>query len=189
MISTVVALGVLAFGTNASADTYTVKSGDTLSEISVDQKVSVKDIMKKNKGIKNKNEIFVGDKIELGKRVEKNENKAIVETPIVEEIEKIEEPTPVVEEVQPQPIVTNATSGADYVARRMAEETGVSYDIWRGVIFRESGDQAQIVNPTGHRGYLQIAEVHGNTDWSDEGQVQAAVKIFKAQGPGAWQAW
>lgn len=188
VISTLVAVGVLAFSVNASADTYTVKSGDTLSEIAVKHKTSVKDIMSQNK-IANKHKIFVGEKIEIGKRVEKNETKTtpVVETPVVKEVEKIEEPAPVVEQV-------SHTENKDvaYAANRMAAGTGVSADKWYDVIMRESGGNPNIWNPTGHYGYFQInVALHGLTDMSVDGQIDMAIKIYNSPygGASAWQVW
>ena len=44
---------------------YTVKSGDTLTAIALKYKTTVETLLKLNPGIKNKNLIFVGDRILL----------------------------------------------------------------------------------------------------------------------------
>ena len=53
--------------TEKSDITYTVKSGDTLSEIAKSQKVTMKKIMDANPAIKDKNKISVGQKIKIPK--------------------------------------------------------------------------------------------------------------------------
>lgn len=50
---------------NSGSSTYTVKSGDTLSEIAQANDTTVKQLMALNSGIKNANEISVGQKIKL----------------------------------------------------------------------------------------------------------------------------
>lgn len=183
-------LSTMAIGTmSASADEVKVKSGDTVSVIAERFGTTQDKIVSDNK-LKNANLIYVGEKLIVTPGI-KSENKVKapatqtpVETPVVSTVET---PKPASNVVKQAP--SDFGSGAHYVASRMAEETGVSYAHWRGVIWRESNDQGQIVNPTGHRGYLQISSIHGNTDWSDEGQVQAALRIWNAQGARAWEAW
>lgn len=146
LISAGIALGVLALGTNANADVYTVKSGDTLSEIAEVHGTTVNDIVSINQ-IQNENLIFVGDKIEVGNIVE-NETVSAQATevaPVAVIAEQEDVSTPVVQQVQqePQPVVPQATqpvsvpetapvnnsSAKDIIAQR---ESSGNYDAQNG---------------------------------------------------------
>lgn len=138
LISAGIALGVLALGTNANADVYTVKSGDTLSEIAQVYGTSVNDIVSINQ-IQNENLIFVGDKIEVGNIVE-NETVSAQATevaPVAVIAEQEDVSTPVVQQVQqePQPVsvpetaTVNNSSAKDIIAQR---ESGGNYDAQNG---------------------------------------------------------
>jgi len=66
LFSTAIALGsLLASGSDASADTYTVESGDTLSGIASCFNVSVSVLMTLNTEISSPNNIYVGQSLEL----------------------------------------------------------------------------------------------------------------------------
>lgn len=142
LISAGIALGVLALGTNANADVYTVKSGDTLSEIAQVYGTSVNDIVSINQ-IQNENLIFVGDKIEVGNIVE-NETASAQATevaPVAVIAEQEDVSTPVVQQVQqePQEVVSQTTqpvstpvnnsSAKEIIAQR---ESGGNYDAQNG---------------------------------------------------------
>ncbi|WP_455386964.1 LysM peptidoglycan-binding domain-containing protein [Lactiplantibacillus pentosus] len=65
VLSSTAALALFAISTTvANADTYTVKAGDTVSEIALAHNTSVSAIEKANK-LANVNLIFVGDKLEV----------------------------------------------------------------------------------------------------------------------------
>ncbi|WP_258089131.1 LysM peptidoglycan-binding domain-containing protein [Weissella fangxianensis] len=61
---TVAGVATAAMATDVSADTYTVKSGDTLSSIAADHNTTVDRILNVNK-ISDSNMIFVGEQFEL----------------------------------------------------------------------------------------------------------------------------
>ena len=61
---TVAGVATAAMATDVSADTYTVKSGDTLSSIAADHNTTVDRILNVNK-IADSNMIFVGEQFEL----------------------------------------------------------------------------------------------------------------------------
>ena len=142
LISAGIALGVLALGTNANADVYTVKSGDTLSEIAEVHGTTVNDIVSINQ-IQNENLIFIGDKIEIGNNVE-NETVSAQATevaPVAVTAEQEDVSTPVVQQVQqePQEVVSQTTqpvstpvnnsSAKEIIAQR---ESGGNYDAQNG---------------------------------------------------------
>lgn len=142
LISAGIALGVLALGTNANADVYTVKSGDTLSEIAEVHGTTVNDIVSINQ-IQNENLIFIGDKIEIGNNVE-NETVSAQATevaPVAIIAEQEDVSAPVVQQVQqePQEVVSQTTqpvstpvnnsSAKEIIAQR---ESGGNYDAQNG---------------------------------------------------------
>ena len=61
---TVAGLATFAMAENASADTYTVQSGDTLSQIAANHNTSV-DTLVANNNIADANVIFVGQQVEI----------------------------------------------------------------------------------------------------------------------------
>ena len=61
---TVAGLATLAMAENASADTYTVQSGDTLSQIAANHNTTV-DTLVANNNIADANVIFVGQQVEI----------------------------------------------------------------------------------------------------------------------------
>lgn len=163
----------LTWGVVVSADTYEVKQGDTLSEISQVHNVSVDEIVSTNQ-IANPNLIHIGQELQLN---------ALTEPVSVPDVEKVQTPT------TEQNVFTSENKDAEYVAQRMSQATGIAVDKWRDVIFRESGNNAYITNPTGHFGYLQIAPVHNLQDKSVDGQINKAIEIYNAQGGNAWEVW
>ena len=61
---TVAGLATFAMAENASADTYTVQSGDTLSQIAANHNTTV-DTLVANNNIADANVIFVGQQVEI----------------------------------------------------------------------------------------------------------------------------
>lgn len=65
LLTSLAATGLLALGTTvANADTVVVKAGDTVSEIALTHKTTIKAIQKANH-LKNVNLIYIGDKLEV----------------------------------------------------------------------------------------------------------------------------
>lgn len=179
LISAGIALGVLALGTNANADVYTVKSGDTLSEIAEAHGTTVNDIVSINQ-IQNENLIFIGDKIEIGNNV-KNETVSAQATevaPVAIIAEQEDVSAPVVQQVQqePQDVVSQTTqpvstpvnnsSAKEIIAQR---ESGGNYDAQNGK----------------YQGKYQLDASYLNGDYSPANQERVADEYVAAR-YGSW---
>ena len=73
---TVAGVATAAMATDVSADTYTVKSGDTLSSIAADHNTTVDRILNVNK-ISDSNMIFVGEQFELDDQAATTQTQAV----------------------------------------------------------------------------------------------------------------
>nr|CCC57264.1 peptidoglycan-binding protein [Weissella thailandensis fsh4-2] len=73
---TVAGVATAAMATDVSADTYTVKSGDTLSSIAADHNTTVDRILNVNK-IADSNMIFVGEQFELDDQAANAQTQAV----------------------------------------------------------------------------------------------------------------
>lgn len=116
------------------------------------------------------------------------------------EVEKLLEETKVIVEEQPQIQVEEKEVGLgatwsevspEQASQYMAQGTGVSADVWAGVIYRESSNNPYALNSLGCFGYLQIMQsVHGNvSSWSPQAYLDKAIEIYHSQGASAWEAW
>ena len=186
----------------ASAESYTVKAGDTLSEIAESKKTTVERLVELNK-ISNPDFIMTGQVLELGdlKDVAKQTTSAPAVSPAVPA--PVTPAAPVATEATETPAVTATsdysayssdvvlangnTPGAvgSYAAARMAEMTGVSASTWENIIARESNGQVDAYNPSGASGLFQTMPGWGSTA-TVEDQIQAAYRAYSAQGLSAW---
>lgn len=185
----------------ASAESYTVKAGDTLSEIAESKKTTVERLVELNK-ISNPDFIMTGQVLELGdlKDVAKQTTSApAVPAPVTPAAPVATEATATTE----TPAVTATsdysayssdvvlangnTPGAvgSYAAARIAEMTGVSASTWENIIARESNGQVDAYNPSGASGLFQTMPGWGSTA-TVEDQIQAAYRAYSAQGLSAW---
>ena len=182
-------------GAIASAESYTVKSGDTLSEIAKEKNTSVEKIVELNK-IENPDLIKVGQILELDE--EKN-SEVSTETTTEEAVtyEDVTYNAPAASTTYSQPATANTssnvvlpngnTAGAtgSYAAARMAELTGVPASTWEHIIARESNGQVNAYNPSGASGLFQTMPGWGSTATVDD-QIQSAYRAYNAQGLSAW---
>lgn len=189
----------------ASAESYTVKAGDTLSEIAESKKTTVERLVELNK-ISNPDFIMTGQVLELGdlKDVAKQTTSAPAVSPATPAVPAPVTPAaPVATEATETPAVTATsdysayssdvvlangnTPGAvgSYAAARMAEMTGVSASTWENIIARESNGQVDAYNPSGASGLFQTMPGWGSTA-TVEDQIQAAYRAYSAQGLSAW---
>lgn len=189
------AVAFFATGTIASAESYTVKSGDTLSEIAKEKNTSVEKLVELNK-IKNPDLIKVGQILELD---EENLSAGSTETATEEAVtyEDVTYNAPAASTTYSQPATASTssnvvlpngnTAGAtgSYAAARMAELTGVPASTWEHIIARESNGQVNAYNPSGASGLFQTMPGWGSTATVDD-QIQAAYRAYNAQGLSAW---
>ena len=189
------AVAFFATGAIASAESYTVKSGDTLSEIAKEKNTSVEKIVELNR-IENPDLIKVGQILELDE--EKN-SEVSTETTTEEAVtyEDVTYNAPAASTTYSQPATVSTssnvvlpngnTAGAtgSYAAARMAELTGVPASTWEHIIARESNGQVNAYNPSGASGLFQTMPGWGSTATVDD-QIQAAYRAYNAQGLSAW---
>ena len=189
----------------ASAESYTVKAGDTLSEIAESKKTTVERLVELNK-ISNPDFIMTGQVLELGdlKDVAKQTTSAPAVSPAVPAPVTPAAPVATETPVRTETPAVAATSdystyssdvvlangntpGAvgSYAAARMAEMTGVSASTWENIIARESNGQVDAYNPSGASGLFQTMPGWGSTA-TVEDQIQAAYRAYSAQGLSAW---
>lgn len=186
----------------ASAESYTVKAGDTLSEIAESKKTTVERLVELNK-ISNPDFIMTGQVLELGdlKDVAKQTTSAPAVSPATPAVPAPVTPAAPVATETPAVTATSDysayssdvvlangnTPGAvgSYAAARMAEMTGVSASTWENIIARESNGQVDAYNPSGASGLFQTMPGWGSTA-TVEDQIQAAYRAYSAQGLSAW---
>ena len=188
----------------ASDESYTVKDGDTLSEIAESKKTTVERLVELNK-ISNPDFIMTGQVLELGdlKDVAKQTTSApatpavpapvtpaapvATETPVTTETPAVTATSDYSAYSSDVVLANGNTPGAvgSYAAARMAEMTGVSASTWENIIARESNGQVDAYNPSGASGLFQTMPGWGSTA-TVEDQIQAAYRAYSAQGLSAW---
>lgn len=140
-------------------------------------------------------------KLERENKKRKEELKKLKETQEKQqkEVEKLLDETKVIAEEQSQSQIeekeiqlgsTWAEVSPRMAADYMAQGTGVSADVWAGVIYRESSNNPTIVNEIGCFGYLQLHPVHGaSSTWTPQQYLDKAIEIYNTAGAGSWEAW
>jgi len=185
-----------------NAETYEVKSGDTLSKIALENNTSVENIIASN-NLTNEDLIYAGQIIELGER-----SKSMIDKVAPQEQAKPAEsaPTATAQTVQKQTtyaanaavtsaqstnggiVLSNGNTAGEqgsYAAARMAEMTGVPASTWEAIIARESNGQVNAANASGASGLFQTMPGWGSTATVDD-QIQAAYNAYSSQGLSAW---
>ena len=184
-----------------NAETYEVKSGDTLSKIALENNTSVENIIASN-NLTNEDLIYAGQIIELGER-----SKSMIDKVAPQEQAKPAESAPTAAQTAQKQTTyaanaavtsTQPTSGGivlangntageqgSYAAARMAEMTGVPASTWEAIIARESNGQVNAANASGASGLFQTMPGWGSTATVDD-QIQAAYNAYSSQGLSAW---
>lgn len=212
----VLAPAAILFAQNVSADqvsnTYTIKAGDTLSQIAQDHfgSVDYADEIAYINGITNIDLIFAGETLKL-------EGVKEAKVPSDYHVEGLEAQTQATTASTsasnyqyatgatyqaPQATVTQDYSGygtgsvvlsngntagevGSYAAAQMAARTGVPASTWEHIIARESNGQVNAYNPSGASGLFQTMPGWGSTA-TVEDQINAATNAYNAQGLSAW---
>ena len=198
-----------------NAETYEVKSGDTLSKIALENNTSVENIIASN-NLTNEDLIYAGQIIELGER-----SKSMIDKVAPQEQAKPAESatTATAQTAQKQTtyaanaqtaqkqttyaanaavtsaqstnggiVLSNGNTAGEqgsYAAARMAEMTGVPASTWEAIIARESNGQVNAANASGASGLFQTMPGWGSTATVDD-QIQAAYNAYSSQGLSAW---
>ena len=184
-----------------NAETYEVKSGDTLSKIALENNTSVENIIASN-NLTNEDLIYAGQIIELGER-----SKSIIDTVAPQEQAKPAESAPAAAQTAQKQttyaanaavtsaqstnggiVLSNGNTAGEqgsYAAARMAEMTGVPASTWEAIIARESNGQVNAANASGASGLFQTMPGWGSTATVDD-QIQAAYNAYSSQGLSAW---
>lgn len=187
-----------------NAETYEVKSGDTLSKIALENNTSVENIITSN-NLTNEDLIYAGQIIELGER-----SKSMIDKVAPQEQAKPAESAPTAtataQTAQKQTtyaanaavtsaqstnggiVLSNGNTAGEqgsYAAARMAEMTGVPASTWEAIIARESNGQVNAANASGASGLFQTMPGWGSTATVDD-QIQAAYNAYSSQGLSAW---
>ena len=184
-----------------NAETYEVKSGDTLSKIALENNTSVENIIASN-NLTNEDLIYAGQIIELGER-----SKSMIDKVAPQEQAKPAESAPTAAQTAQKQttyaanaavtsaqstnggiVLSNGNTAGEqgsYAAARMAEMTGVPASTWEAIIARESNGQVDAYNPSGASGLFQTMPGWGSTATVDD-QIQSAYSAYSAQGLSAW---
>ena len=184
-----------------NAETYEVKSGDTLSKIALENNTSVENIIASN-NLTNEDLIYAGQIIELGER-----SKSMIDKVAPQEQAKPAESAPAAAQTAQKQttyaanaavtsaqstnggiVLSNGNTAGEqgsYAAARMAEMTGVPASTWEAIIARESNGQVNATNASGASGLFQTMPGWGSTATVDD-QIQAAYNAYSSQGLSAW---
>lgn len=184
-----------------NAETYEVKSGDTLSKIALENNTSVENIIASN-NLTNEDLIYAGQIIELGER-----SKSMIDKVAPQEQAKPAESAPAAAQTAQKQttyaanaavtsaqstnggiVLSNGNTAGEqgsYAAARMAEMTGVPASTWEAIIARESNGQVNAANASGASGLFQTMPGWGSTATVDD-QIQAAYNAYSSQGLSAW---
>ena len=184
-----------------NAETYEVKSGDTLSKIALENNTSLENIIASN-NLTNEDLIYAGQIIELGER-----SKSMIDKVAPQEQAKPAESAPAAAQTAQKQttyaanaavtsaqstnggiVLSNGNTAGEqgsYAAARMAEMTGVPASTWEAIIARESNGQVNAANASGASGLFQTMPGWGSTATVDD-QIQAAYNAYNSQGLSAW---
>ena len=184
-----------------NAETYEVKSGDTLSKIALENNTSVENIIASN-NLTNEDLIYAGQIIELGER-----SKSMIDKVAPQEQAKPAESAPAAAQTAQKQttyaanaavtsaqstnggiVLSNGNTAGEqgsYAAARMAEMPGVPASTWEAIIARESNGQVNAANASGASGLFQTMPGWGSTATVDD-QIQAAYNAYSSQGLSAW---
>lgn len=177
LASTLTVLGVGAMTIiPASADEYTVKQGDTVSELAQHFNTTAEQITKDSK-LADSNIIFIGEKLEI------TMNKKDTETKIV--VPEVKQVTPV------QPVEVSTPTPSQPVQAQPKQEapveaaTTVSNSAKDIIAHRESRGDYNAMNPSGAYGKYQLMPFNLKYGTSPAGQERAADE-YVAERYGNW---
>ena len=200
LTSVVSALSLFVTSFVVNAETYEVKTGDTLSQIAIENNTTVQKLVELNQ-LSNKDLIHAGQVIELGERSNSLLNTVKPATANQAQATQVTQATtaqvqagnttynaaPAVTSSNGVVLANGNTAGETgaYAAARMAELTGVPASTWEAIIARESNGQVNAANASGASGLFQTMPGWGSTATVDD-QIQSAYNAYSNQGLSAW---
>lgn len=161
VLGLVAGIAILSAGV-VSADTYTVKSGDTLSEIALTYNTTVEKLAEQNK-ITNPDFIHVGQAIELGEVI-----KVATSAQPAQETKTATTPETTTTSSYSSNLSAEDTAAKEWIAQK---ESGGSYDAQNGIYI----------------GRYQLTNTYLNGDYSIENQERVA-DAYVASRYGSWSA-
>ncbi|MBD1492161.1 LysM peptidoglycan-binding domain-containing protein [Weissella confusa] len=206
---TVAGLATFAMAENASADTYTVQSGDTLSQIAANHNTTV-DTLVANNNIADANVIFVGQQVEIdgvasNASYDATQADVASQAPVTQQVSYTAPVTTVDYSAQSQAPVAQEVSYTAPVATTTttAAASGSTYDqfiaaggtdaLWTAIVMPESGGNPDASNGQ-YKGLGQTNQSWGTGSVSDQtagmlnyatsryGSVDSAIAFRAANG-------
>ena len=176
-------LGLATAGVVASADSYTVQSGDTLSAIAANHNTTVDKLVSLN-NIANSHLIYAGQVLEL------DEARAAATTATATEATATTSAATTADtsSYQSSVVLSNGNTAGSvgaYAAAQVAAATGTSASTWEYIIAKESNGNVNAYNPSGASGLFQTMPIWGDPSTVDA-QIQAAIRAYPSSGCGAW---
>lgn len=150
-----------------NAETYTVQSGDTLSEIAETYNTTVKKLVSQNK-ISNPDLIYIGQTIELGDVTVKVEDKSAKKTRTVATTSPTTKAATTTANSYTSNLSLSDAAAKEWIAQK---ESGGSYDARNGIYI----------------GRYQLTNTYLNGDYSPENQERVA-DAYVASRYGSWSA-
>ncbi len=172
ILSSVVTLATMGMTAGvASADTYSVKSGDTLSEIAETNNTTIEKLAALN-GITNVNFLSIGQKIEVSADASTSESDAVTTTTTSEATTTVATAT-----------TTSTTSSATTTSGSVYDQfiaTGGTDTMWTAIVMPESGGNLDAVSANGYRGLGQTKEAWGTGSVATQtaGMINYAVSRY-----------
>ena len=182
MLAGAVALGLTAIAnTEASADTYTVRPGDTVWGLAQAHNVSISEIDALNPNINvDTHLIIVGDTINLPDGITvtlpSETTNTVSEQPVVTNEQPVVEQAPVTAQAQPQPQVQVQESGS---VHDQFISAGGTEAMWSAIVLPESGGDVNASNGQYHGlGQTNQSWGYGSVAEQTQGMLQYAQERY-----------
>lgn len=179
ILSSVVTLATMGMTAGvASADTYSVKSGDTLSEIAETNNTTIEKLAALN-GITNVNFLSIGQEIEVSADASTAESAAVTTTATFEATTTTSEATTTVATATTTSTTSSATTTSGSVYDQFIAAGGTDA-MWTAIVMPESGGNPDAVSASGYRGLGQTKEAWGTGSVATQtaGMINYAVSRY-----------
>ncbi|WP_373819594.1 LysM peptidoglycan-binding domain-containing protein [Weissella soli] len=179
ILSSVVTLATMGMTAGvASADTYSVKSGDTLSEIAETNNTTIEKLAALN-GITNVNFLSIGQEIEVSADASTAESAAVTTTATSEATTTTSEATTTVATATTTSTTSSATTTSGSVYDQFIAAGGTDA-MWTAIVMPESGGNPDAVSANGYRGLGQTKEAWGTGSVATQtaGMINYAVSRY-----------